>query len=262
MISSMKIVLTYFRLSILHELTYRWNFFLHLFTSVGEFLSAAAVIHMVFVHTDVLAGWKREELYVLVGVYFLMTGMLYGVLWRGLWMFMGQVRSGTLDFILTKPADAQLLVSVQRLEISKFWDVILGILAIMTAGRWLGPAWTPSQWITFLGTLLLGLAITYSFIMMLVSSAFWLVKADNIMVIFSATGQAARWPAGIYPRWLKFALTTFVPLGFAVTLPAETLLGRLTPSSFGFATGLAVVFLAASRWLWLKGIRNYSGASA
>ena len=43
------------------------------------------------------------------------------------------VRDGTLDFTLTKPEDAQLLVSIQRVEIWKLTDVVLGIGVLAVA---------------------------------------------------------------------------------------------------------------------------------
>ncbi len=49
------------------------------------------------------------------------------------------VRDGTLDFTLTKPEDAQLLASIQRVDIWKLTDVGLGIgvlaVALVRLGR-------------------------------------------------------------------------------------------------------------------------------
>ena len=39
--------------------------------------------------------------------------------------------------------------------------------------------------------------------------------------------EAGRWPIGIYPPWLRAILTFVVPVGFAITVPAEGLVGRL-----------------------------------
>jgi len=74
--------------------------------------------------------------------------------------------------------------------------------------------------------------------------------------------EAGRWPVSLYPGWLRFALTFIVPVAFATTVPAEALSGRLTWPTLLEAVALAVALLAASRWFWRVGIRNYSGASA
>jgi ABC-2 type transport system permease protein len=53
-----------------------------------------------------------------------------------------------------------------------------------------------------------------------------------------------------------------VPVTFAVTVPAEALTGRLGGTTLLGAIALAVVLLVASRLIWLRGLRQYSGASA
>ena len=68
----------------------------------------------------------------------------------------------------------------------------------------------------------------YSFWMILATSAFWLVRVENILMIFQSMYEAGRWPVSIYPAWLRFALTFIVPVAFAVTVPAQALTGRLS----------------------------------
>ena len=70
--------------------------------------------------------------------------------------------------------------------------------------------------------------IVYSFWLILATTAFWFVRIENILVIFQSVYEAGRWPVGIYPAWLRFALTFLVPVAFAITVPAQALAGRLT----------------------------------
>ena len=48
----------------------------------------------------------------------------------------------------------------------------------------------------------------------------------------------------------------------AITVPAEALVGRLTLSRVLLAFGVAAGALAAARFVWTRGLRHYSGASA
>ena len=111
-------------------------------------------------------------------------------------------------------------------------------------------------------TLLCGTAIVYSYWLMLATCTFWFVKIENILVIFQSMYEAGRWPIGIYPGWLQVLLTALVPVAFAVTVPAEALVGRLNTGMMIGAGVLAIVLLIVSRWFWLVGLRSYSGASA
>jgi ABC-2 type transport system permease protein len=74
--------------------------------------------------------------------------------------------------------------------------------------------------------------------------------------------QAGRWPVSIYPTLLRVLLTFLVPVAFAVTVPAEAVVGRLTWPTLAAALGLALVIFTAARRFWRHGVRSYSGASA
>jgi ABC-2 type transport system permease protein len=88
------------------------------------------------------------------------------------------------------------------------------------------------------------------------------VRVENIRHLFEGFYAAGRWPVGIYPPWLRGLLTFLVLVAFAVTVPAETLVGRLNPLTLTGAAGLAFGFLALARMIWRIGLRNYAGASA
>jgi ABC-2 type transport system permease protein len=83
-----------------------------------------------------------------------------------------------------------------------------------------------------------------------------------IAELFEGVFQTGRWPIGIYPGWLKYSLTYLVPIGLAITVPAEAVTSRLDWQTVVTATGFSVVLFAFTRWFWSFGLRRYSGASA
>ena len=92
--------------------------------------------------------------------------------------------------------------------------------------------------------------------------SFWFGRIASFLMIFSDLYEAARWPIGIYPGWLRMLLTFVVPVAIAVTVPAEALVGRLTGDRVMLALGVAAGALAVARLVWIRGLRHYSGASA
>ena len=114
----------------------------------------------------------------------------------------------------------------------------------------------------FAATLTAGAAIVYSFWLMLATLSFWFVKVANILVIFQAVYGAGKYPMAIYPRWLKVMMTFLVPVAFAVTVPSEALVGRLSGEVLWGALGMALGMLVGARLFWRWGVRHYSGASA
>jgi ABC-2 type transport system permease protein len=110
--------------------------------------------------------------------------------------------------------------------------------------------------------LLLGSLLIYCFWLIITSTAFWIVRVDEIVNLFQGVYAAGRWPVGIYPRWLQVGLTFIIPVAFAVTIPAEALTSRLTPLTMLGTVALTIFFILLSRFIWRLGLKNYSGASA
>jgi ABC-2 type transport system permease protein len=250
------------RVGVLNELEYRANFLVQLVQSAVGLIFALGGLAVVFAHTDTLAGWRSSELIALLGVYFLVGGLIRAVVQPSMARLMEDVRQGTLDFTLTKPEDAQVLVTVKQVQIWKLIDVGLGLGLVALALVRLGAEVSPLQALAFGVALLAGAAMVYSFWLMLATMTFWFVRLDNILVIFMSMWEAGRWPVGIYPPWLRYTLTFVVPVAFATTVPAEALAGRLTEGTLAAALGLGGLLLALSRWFWRFGVRHYSGASA
>lgn len=252
----------FLRIGVLNELQYRANFFVQIFETVLAMLVSIGGISIIFAHTGTLGGWKSDELLALVGIYFLVGGLINFIIQPSMQRLMEDVRTGTLDFMLTKPEDAQLLASIRQVQIWKLIDVILGLGLVLLAVARIGAQVGLAQSLGFGVALLAGAAIVYSFWLLLATLVFWFVRIDNILVIFQSVYEAGRWPVGIYPGWLQMVLTFLVPVAFAVTVPAEAVIGRLTPESLLGAVLLAVVMLTLSRQFWRIGVRHYSGASA
>lgn len=164
--------------------------------------------------------------------------------------------------MLTKPEDAQALVSVRQVAVWKAVDFIVGGTIISYALIQLERSVGLVAGLSFALSLVAGAAIIYAFWLMLATLTFWFVKIDNILVIFQSMYTAGRWPVGIYPVWLRTTLTFLVPVAFATTVPAEALSGRITPEALIGAVVLAIVLNGLARALWSVGVRHYAGASA
>jgi ABC-2 type transport system permease protein len=257
-----RLLWSFLRLGILTELAYRTNFLFQLFQSLLEFGIALSGLAIVFTHTKSLSGWQPAQLLVLLGVYMLVGGLINLLIQPSMQQLMEDVRMGTLDFTLLKPEDAQLLVSIQRISVWKIADVLLGSVvlcgALLQPGTFVGR----EQLGSFALALLAGGAIIYSFWLLLATCSFWLVRLESILAIFQNMYQAGRWPMSIYPSWLRFLLTFFVPIALATTVPAEALAGHVTGSTLFLLVCGALLLLAVSRWFWKRGVQHYTGASA
>jgi ABC-2 type transport system permease protein len=256
------VVGTLLRVGALYELQYRVNFFLQLFQSVVALATAVAVILLVFLYTPSLGGWSPWELMVVVGVHTALGGVIRALIQPSMQRLMEDIREGTLDHVLTKPVDAQLLVSVRQVSVWQLVDVVVGLGVVVVALLQLGHGIGVGQVVVFLAALALGTVMIYCLWMVITTGAFWIIRMEHVAELFNGLYQAGRWPVGLYPGWLRGLFTALVPLAFAVTLPAEALTGRAGWLALGGAALFTAVLVAFTRWFWRLGVRNYAGASA
>ncbi|MBA3250086.1 MAG: ABC-2 family transporter protein [Geodermatophilaceae bacterium] len=254
--------MTYLRVAALNELQYRVNFFLSIVQSLVAVGTALVVLALVFSHTDSLGGWSSDELLVVMGVYVLIGGVIRSIIQPNMQQLMEDVEEGTLDYVLTKPADAQLLVSIRRFGLWQAVDVLVGLLLVGIALIRLDTGVAVWSVLAFVLALVLGGLDVYCFWLLLTSSAFVLTRVNFLVELFDGMYQAGRWPVTIYPGWLRIGFTFLVPLAFAVTVPASALTGRLSGWLLLGAVVFTAVLFALTRYVWSRSLRRYSGASA
>ena len=257
-----KLAITYLRIGVLNEMQYRINFFIQLVQSFVSVATGLIGLSLVFGQVNNLAGWSRPELLTVMGVHLLMGGVIRSIIQPNMERLMDDVRNGTLDFALTKPADAQTLVSVREFRFWQLVDVLVGIVVISVAFYQMNGTLDAWQLLGFLAALIMGAIMLYCVWLMVTSISFWVIRVQEISNLFEGLYAAGRWPVGIYPEWLRTGLTFLVPVAFAVTVPAEALTNRLTGTSLLLAFAMTLLFMLLARGLWLLGLSNYSGASS
>jgi ABC-2 type transport system permease protein len=258
----MRLLWLFLRLGAQQELAYRGNLGAQALLSGTNLAALLAIVALVYGRTDSLAGWRPPELLALWGVFQVLTGLLGAIVQPSLQRLVEDVHRGTFDHTLAKPVDAQLLASIQQVQVWRLLDTALGVVLLALAGGALPARVGPGQALMFLLALFLGGAMVYGCCLILATLAFWLLRIENVLLAFLTFWEAGRWPVSLYPQWLRFGLTFVVPVAFATNVPAEALSGRLSPRTLLEGAALAGSLLLASRWLWRRGLRSYSGASA
>lgn len=258
----LNLIWSHLKIGITNEMQYRANFFIQLLQSFIALATGLISLALVFSYTSTLGGWSRPELLAVMGVYTLMGGIIASAIQPNMLRLLDEISDGTLDFALTKPVDAQILVSLREFRFWQITDLILGLIVLGVAISQMQQGLGLWQVLGFLVALGLGVIIIYCFWLILTSIAFWAIRIYTLLELFQGVYAAGRWPVSIYPSWLRIGLTVLVPVAFAVTIPAEALTSRLIPITLLGEAGLAVLFIALARFAWRLGVRNYSGASA
>lgn len=262
MIRGIRLAFLYLRLGVVNELQYRANFFVAVLQSLLSVAVGLVVLALVYSHTTTLNGWTQSELIVIVGVQILLGGVIHSTIQPNMQRLVDEVQDGKLDFLLTKPEDAQALVSLREVQIWQGVDIISGFIVIGVGAFRLNHAIGVGHALVFLALLALGALLLYCFWLILATGSFWIINMGYLAELFEGIYQTGRWPIGVYPLWMRYSMTYLVPIGFAVTVPAQALTGRLHWHTAVVAVGFSAALLVFTRWFWRFGLRRYSGASA
>jgi len=217
---------------------------------------------VVFGRRPSVAGWTFDEALVVMGWFTVMKGVLEGAVNPSLTTVVEHIRKGTLDFVLLKPADAQFLVSTAKFEPWRVVDVLGGVAIFAVAFHRMGRAPGAGEIAVALVLLVCASLVLYSLWILVVASAFYVVKVDNLSYLFVSIYDAARWPVSVFRGVLRLVFTFVVPLALMTTFPALALLGRLSPLSAAQAFLGALLFAVLARMVWVRSIGKYTSASS
>ena len=128
-----RLALLFLRVSVMNDLQYRANFAIQLFQSLLALGTGLAVLALIFDQTNELGGWSQTQLIAVMGIFTIMGGVIRSLIEPNMQRLMEDVRKGTLDYVLTKPEDPQLLVSVRDIRMWQGVEVLTGAIVLVYA---------------------------------------------------------------------------------------------------------------------------------
>jgi len=195
-------------------------------------------------------------------VFRLISTLMFAIVWPNTEKFNQGMRDGSLDYTLLQPAPSLFLVTFTRIVIWRLADLLLAIGLVIVGLRMSGDSVTLPRLVSFALLLTGGMAIFYSLWIVMMAFTFWFIKFDNNVTILHALLEAGRYPATVYPPWLRLIVTFVVPVAVTTTVPVQALRGELIAWQVAGFLAVAVVILALALQMWRAGVRRYSGASS
>ena len=247
-----------------NEMAYRANFWISLLHSLLNLGTGVVGVTVLFGQVGTVHGWDFAATLALLGVYLTvdaLRGLFIGPSLDALAGLGGEIWSGQFDFTLLRPVDVQFLASFRHWRPLALIDLALGLGVLGTAVVRLETPLTLARTATFLIALGAGVTILYAILLAFTSLVFW-SPALLYTWIFDAVFQMARYPVGLYPGWLRLALTWVVPVGVMTTVPAQALAGELSARVLIGSVALATALLVGASALFRFGLRRYASASS
>ncbi|MEM0979674.1 MAG: ABC-2 family transporter protein [Cyanobacteria bacterium P01_H01_bin.58] len=184
------------------------------------------------------------------------------------WEFEREVVEGKLSPFLLQPIDPvwrHFFSHVsERFARLPFIVLLIGIFLLLYPEA----AWLPSWQGLALGLGATSLSFCLRFIIQYTFSmlAFWTERASAIeqfwyLIYIFLSGMIA--PLEVFPAAVQ-AVVLWTPFPYLIYFPANLIIGQPTDVVQGLLAiaGWGLLFLALNRWLWRRGLRQYSGMGA
>jgi ABC-2 type transport system permease protein len=259
---TLKLLSSFLKVNIQMSLAYRAdtviNILLNLMWLGWELLS----LNIIFSNTTTLGGWGLGELIALLGVFRLVNTLMIALIWPNTEKFNQSIRDGSMDYTILQPVNSMFLVTFSRITVWRIWDLILAIVLIVAGVNMAGDIITPFSFLAFALLAITGILIIYSLWIVLIALTFWFTKFDNNVTILQALMDSGRYPATVYPAWLRIIVTFIIPIAVATTIPLQALRGDLGPGKILLFIGVSIASFWVATKVWKLGLRQYSGASS
>ncbi|HEY0480900.1 MAG TPA: ABC-2 family transporter protein [Kofleriaceae bacterium] len=251
------------RVSAASAMAYRANFLIQGAMSLLWTALALLPLIVVFGQRDQLAGWSAPAALILMAYFLAVRAVMEGMISPSLVDLVEKIRSGSFDYVLLKPIDAQAMISASHYEPWRVFDLLGAIAIVIYAFAQPGaPPLSLPHLALGIALFVAGVLAAYALWILCAAASFWVVRLDNLMYLLGAIFDIARWPVDIFRGGWRFVFTFVIPVAVMTTFPAEGLLGRLHAGKIAAIFGGTLALLALSRLVWRTAIRSYTSASS
>lgn len=246
------------------QMQYRLSFFFDLLATTMTAALTFGSLALVFQRFGNIAGWSLGEVAFLCGMIETSFGLM-DMLFSGFDPphFGQQVRLGSFDQLLLRPASITLQVLGSRFETRRLGRIAQGIVILGVAAGLVGIRWTLAK-VVYLPVVLISQVCFFGGLFIIGSAiTFWTVQSIEVVNIFTYGGsEMMSYPMDIYQDWLRRFFTFVVPAIFVNYCPALFFLDKGDP--FGLppfvpflspVAGVAVLLVALGFWRF--GVRHY-----
>lgn len=245
------------------QMEFRFSFFISFFIETAFLFVKLLYILIVFGVGVNINGMSPYEITLCIGVYTLMTAIMDAVFYSNVSKLPELIRTGDLDFYLTKPVSLQFMVSFRYLDFgSAVPNIIGGLAMIIVAWRNLNISADPSMLCGFIFFSLVGLVITYPILMIPALLSFWIVKTDQLMGVIWSMWDFNNMPMGIYNSVIRGIGTFIIPIFVITNFAPLFVMHKLSVFYMIWSVIAAILMMVLLQLFFRFAVRHYSSASS
>ncbi len=260
---ALRIYLALFRQMLKVRLSYRGDFVADLFATALGGLASLFFVLLFFRPVGELAGWRQDEILLIVGLSMMSYGLFATVSWNLFEFGDRYIIEGRFDRVLLRPISSFAQILCDQFRIPVLAETAIGTAVVAHAVAGLGLEWGVVEWAFVALTVICG-ALLYVFVFSILASVSFHFE-DRIGVappVFNLI-PFGRWPQEIFPWPIQALLRWVIPFGFVAYYPATALLGRTGLGGLAIAAPLVTLaFGVLAAFCWRLGVRKYESTGS
>lgn len=261
MIRTVTLVKSIVLLRVKWEMAFRTDAILGFLAQFIYLFGSLISLSVLFSNVDSIGGWTRAQFLALVATLELLQQINARFFRQGIRGLPFLVQRGYLDTYLVRPRRTPILIMLKGVDITGIWRCCLGI-GILVYSLNIG---TPPNLLQFLGYLLsfmVSLAILVFLNACLVCLSFWLIEVNNLYFLIDDLSEFARYPDSVYHGVIKVVFTTILPLVLLSSFPVRILMDSSNFHLLIHQVLVLILFGALAGMLWHCGLNHYQSASS
>ncbi len=209
------------RFSISKAMQFRFDFFFRIVMDCIYYAVNLAFYSVLYKHTTMMGGWRRDEIYLFVGGYLMIDAIQMTLFSNNIWWLPSYINKGELDHYLVKPVSTLFFVSLREFAANSFLNFLIAL------GYWI---WAFNN---YQGEVTLGATVLYVFLiingaliyylmnLIFVIPCFWSHSASGFMEISHQFHSFMERPHRIFKGAWRYVLLTAIPYGLMASMPAD-----------------------------------------
>ncbi len=250
------------RYSLVRAMMFRGDFIMWALVEFFWMAVNILLVHVIYDHTESIAGWTKYEMLLLVGTTQLIQRLLMAFFWSNLFELGRNVRSGHFDFFLAQPGSPLFMISTRKFDLDGLVNAPVAIAIVVYAAHKLQLQPDAAQLASYALFVLCGLALHYSMLLAIISLVFWLQSAKGIEGGYFGLTEFSRLPREALRGVAAVVFVYTLPVVIVSNVPSRVLIHGLEPVQAAWLIGSTVVWFCVAVSIFRAGLRRYASASS
>ncbi|MDF2541319.1 MAG: hypothetical protein K0S47_1037 [Herbinix sp.] len=243
-------------------MVFRLSFFGAFFVDGTLFLTQLLMFNSIYANVDSIGDWSKGEMTIFIGTFSLINALNMVIYFFGINSLPDKIRSGSLDFYITKPVNPLLRITFENVNPGSIPLIIFSIVIILYGVSISDVTISISTWILYGVHVLLMTILFYDTELIIRTVSFFVISTVNFTRIENLIELCMKVPGVLFKGIFKFLFYFVLPYGIMATIPTQVLMSTITLEGIAYGIIIAVGFTAFALWLWDVGLKHYKSASS